>query len=296
MKKFNYLIAFVSIVLISSSIQAEPRKQEKSMLPMDRDNNGVISFKEFSSKSEKMFSFLDQNSDGSITKQEMAIGEQARKEKMLSKMAARLDRNDDLKIDKNEFISGSKGLPNHPQKTKRKGPPHGKMDGKKEVNEAIFIALDKDKDGFLTNKELAEGREVGPQIAKDIRFKKLDSNDNNKVSKEEFMFPIKQKFTDLDTNSDQLIDRRELMGSHQAKAGKEKIRKGIRQRQEAFKADLREKVESGEITEEEAEQRLRDFQQRIKEYKEGTRKRDESYKNNMWKGRPPTMHKERKRR
>ena len=81
------------------------------------------------------------------------------------------------------------------------------------------------------------------------------------------------------------------MGSHQAKAGKEKIRKGIRQRQEAFKADLREKVESGEITEEEAEQRLRDFQQRIKEYKEGTRKRDESYKNNMWKGRPPTMHK-----
>ncbi len=197
MKKFNYLIAFVSIVLISSSIQAEPRKQEKSMLPMDRDNNGVISFKEFSSKSEKMFSFLDQNSDGSITKQEMAIGEQARKEKRLSKMAARLDRNDDLKIDKNEFISGSKGLPNHPQKTKRKGPRHGKMDGKKEVSEAIFLALDKDKDGFLTNKELADGREVGPQIAKDIRFKKIDSNGNNKVSKEEFMFPIKQKFTDF---------------------------------------------------------------------------------------------------
>ena len=192
MKKFDYLIAFVSVVLISSSIQAEPRKQHKNMLPMDRDNNGVISFKEFISKSEKMFSFLDQNSDGSITKQEMAIGEQARKEKMLSKMADRLDRNDDLKIDKNEFISGSKGLPNHPQKTKRKGPPHGKMDGKKEVSEAIFIALDKDKDGFLTNKELAKGREVGPQIAKDIRFKKIDSNGNNKVSKEEFIFPIKQ--------------------------------------------------------------------------------------------------------
>ena len=59
---------------------------------------------------------------------------------------------------------------------------------------------------------------------------------------------------------------------------------------------MKEKVESGEITEEEAEQRLRDFQERIKKYMEGARKGDESYKNNMWKGRPPTMHKERKRR
>ena len=86
------------------------------------------------------------------------------------------------------------------------------------------------------------------------------------------------------------------MGSHQTKAGKEKIRKGIRQRQEALKADLREKVESGEITEEEAELWLRDYQEGIKKNRKGARKIDESYKNNMWKGRPPTMHKERKRR
>ena len=295
MKKFNYLIAFASMVLIASSIQAETRKQHKTMLPMDRDNNGVISFKEFSSKSEKMFSFLDQDSDGSITKQEMVIGEQARKEKMLSKIADRLDRNDDLKIDKNEFISGSKRLPNHPKKVKRKGPPHEKMESRIEVSEAIFMALDKDKDGFLTNKELAEGREVGPHVAKDIRFKKIDSNGNNKISKEEFMSPITQEFTDLDRNSDQLIDRRELMGSHQAKARKGKMRKGIHQR-EAFKANLREKVESGEITEEEAELWLRDYQEGIKKNRKGVRKIDESYKNNMWKGRPPIMHKEGKRR
>jgi len=295
MKKFNYLIAFASMVLIASSIQAETRKQHKTMLPMDRDNNGVISFKEFSSKSEKMFSFLDQDSDGSITKQEMVIGEQARKEKMLSKIADRLDRNDDLKIDKNEFISGSKRLQNHPKKVKRKGPPHEKMESRIEVSEAIFMALDKDKDGFLTNKELAEGREVGPQVAKDIRFKKIDSNGNNKISKEEFMSPITQEFTDLDRNSDQLIDRRELMGSHQAKARKGKMRKGIHQR-EAFKANLREKVESGEITEEEAELWLRDYQEGIKKNRKGVRKIDESYKNNMWKGRPPIMHKEGKRR
>ena len=171
MKKNNYLIAFVSMVLISY-IQSEPRNQHKTMLPMDKDNNGVISFKEFSSKKEKMFSFLDHNSDGSITKQEMVIAEQARKEKMLSKMADRLDRNDDLKIDMNEFISGSKGLPNHPKKSKRKDHPHGKIEDRKEVSKAIFMALDKNKDGFLANQELAEVREVGPKVAKDFRLKK----------------------------------------------------------------------------------------------------------------------------
>ena len=59
MKRFNYLISLLCVVLISLSIQAEPRKQHKNMLPMDRDNNGVLSFTEFSSKSEKMFSLLD---------------------------------------------------------------------------------------------------------------------------------------------------------------------------------------------------------------------------------------------
>ena len=123
MKRFNYLISLLCVVLISLSIQAEPRKQHKNMLHMDRDNNGVLSFSEFSSKSEKMFSLLDQNSDGNITRQEMDVEEQVRGEKMLSKMADRLDRNDDQRIDKNEFISASKGRSNHRQKRIKKGPP-----------------------------------------------------------------------------------------------------------------------------------------------------------------------------
>ena len=243
MKRFNYLISLLCVVLISLSIQAEPRKQHKNMLPMDRDNNGVLSFSEFSSKSEKMFSLLDRNSDGNITRQEMDVEEQVRGEKMLSKMADRLDRNDDQRIDKNEFISASKGRSNHRQKRIKKGPPDGNPEAKKEVREAIFTALDKDKDGFLTNKELAEGRSIGPKVAKDMRFKKMDSNGNSKVSKEEFMSPIKKKFGELDKNSDELLDRRELVS-----------------------------------------------------FFKGEKDREAKYKNNMWKGKPPTMHQERKRR
>ena len=42
------------------------------------------------------------------------------------------------------------------------------------------------------------------------------------ILKEEFMFPIKKKFLELDKNSDQLLDRRELMFSFKSKKKKKK--------------------------------------------------------------------------
>ena len=162
---------------------------------------------------------------------------------MLSRKADKLDRNDDQKIDKNEFIAGSKGRPPESgQRPKRRGPPKGPPpEGKKEVSEAIFKALDKNEDGYLNSEELSKGREVGPKVAKDLKFQKLDLNSNNKVSKEEFISPVKKRFSALDKNSDEVLDRRELMDSSRKK-------------------------------------------------KDDKRK----YKDNMWKGKPPTMHRERK--
>ena len=63
------------------------------------------------------------------------------------------------------------------------------------------------------------------------------------ISREEFISPIQKKFFELDKNSDEVLDRRELMDS--AKRKKDDKRK---------------------------------------------------YKDNMWKGKPPTMHGERKKR
>ena len=238
MKKIKYLVAVGCLFSLSLSMQAEPGKKNKNLMVMDKDRNGVISFSEFSSRSERMFSFLDQNSDGNITRQEMDVSESVKKQKMLSRKADRLDRNDDQKIDQNEFIMGSKGHPPEPrQRPIRRAPP----EGKKEVSEAIFKALDKNEDGYLNSEELSKGREVGPKVAKDLKFQKLDLNSNNKVSKEEYIFPVQKRFSALDKNSDEVLDRRELMDSSRKK-------------------------------------------------KDDKRK----YKDNMWKGKPPTMHRERK--
>ena len=244
MKKIKYLVAVGCLFSLSLSMQAEPGKKNKNSMVMDKDRNGVISFSEFSSRSERMFSFLDQNSDGNITRQEMDVSESVKKQKMLSRKADRLDRNDDQKIDQNEFIAGSKGRPPEPRhKSKRRGPPKGPPpEGKKEVGEAIFKALDKNEDGYLNSEELSKGREVGPKVAKDLKFQKLDLNSNNRISKEEFISPLQKRFSALDKNSDEVLDRRELMNLSQRK-----------------KDDMRK------------------------------------YKDNMWKGKPPTMHRERKR-
>ena len=244
MKKINYLVAVGLLFSLSFSMQAEPGKKNKNLMFMDKDRNGVISFSEFSSRSERMFSFLDKNSDGSITRREMDVDESLKKQKMLSRKADRLDRNDDQKIDQNEFIIGSKGRPPEPRhRPKRRGPPKGPPpEGKKEVSEAIFKALDRNEDGYLNSEELSKGIEVGPKVAKDLKFQKLDLNSNNRISKEEFISPLQKRFSTLDKNSDEVLDRRELMNLSQRK-------------------------------------------------KDDTRK----YKDNMWKGKPPTMHKERKR-
>jgi hypothetical protein len=240
MKKINYLFTAGFLFSLSIGIQAEPGKKSKNLMFMDKDRNGVLSFLEFSSRTEKMFSFLDQNSDGNVTRQEMDGHENLKKQKILERKADKLDRNDDQKIDQNEFIMGSKGHPPEPrQRSIRRAPP----EGKKEVSEAIFKALDKNEDGYLNSEELSKGREVGPKVAKDLKFQKLDSNSNNLISREEFISPVQKKFSELDKNSDEVLDRRELM--HSAK-----------------------------------------------------RKKDEKhkYKDNMWKGKPPTMHRERKKR
>ena len=203
MKKINYLVAVGVLFSLSLSIQAEPGKKHKNSMFMDKDRNGVISFSEFSSRTEKMFTFLDQNSDGNITRQEMDGDENLKKQKMLSRKADKLDRNDDQKIDQNEFIAGSKGRPPEPrQRPQRRGPPKGPTpEGKKEVSEAIFKALDKNEDGYLNSEELSKGREVGPKVAKDLKFQKLDSNSNNLISREEFISPVQKKFSELDKNS-----------------------------------------------------------------------------------------------
>ena len=72
---------------------------------MDKDRNGVISFSEFSSRTEKMFTFLDKNSDGNITRQEMDGDENLRKElsRNISRMGLPNASSDIVEIIKKHF-------------------------------------------------------------------------------------------------------------------------------------------------------------------------------------------------
>ena len=53
----------------------------------------------------------------------------------------------------------------------------------------------------------------------------MDLNSNNKVSKEEFILPVQNRFSALDKNSDEVLDRREL---NNLKKDKKKARKNNR--------------------------------------------------------------------
>lgn len=222
MKRINYLVVVLSICFIALSIDAKHHKFNEHKGALDRDGNGVLSFVEFSAKNKEMFSRLDQNGNGLITREELDLEKALKGKEMLSKWADRLDRNNDGKIDKKEFVAKSKRQSFPRNRLKRKGPPGGISEERMEVSRIIFKAADTDEDNFLSKEELTEIHRLGPKVEKDYRFKKLDSNGNNKLTREEFMFPIKKKFLELDKNSDQLLDRRELMFSFKSKKKKKK--------------------------------------------------------------------------
>ena len=222
MKTLNFFVTTTTFCFISSCICAEPNKLKMHMSGLDKDGNGIVSFVEFSSRAKKMFSWLDQDSNGSITREEMKSEERLRGKKMLSKWADKLDSNDDERIDEKEFIYGSKGRPTEKHKLINKSLFDKTPEGRKEINQAIFKTADKDKDGFLSKRELSEVRKIGPKVEKDLRFNKLDTNRNNRITEEEFISPIRKKFKEIDKNSDQLLDPKELLTSFKGKHNKKK--------------------------------------------------------------------------
>ena len=71
--------------------------------------------------------------------------------------------------------------------------------------EKTFNKIDKNKDGFLTKNEL---KAIYKNDAK--RFlKKEDSNNDGKISKEEFTQAAEKNFKFLDKNNDGFIDQKE---------------------------------------------------------------------------------------
>ena len=225
MVKLREFIFLLVLLIFASSISSAIGIKNQNVWLMDKDRNGVLSFTEFSLKGERWFSALDQNSDGNLTRTELDNEEAIIGKKKLSRIADRLDRNDDNKVDKKEFTH-SKGIPRNRYKPKNNFMMGTSYKERKEISEAIFKVIDRDNNGFLSTNELAEGSKVGPGIARKLKFQQLDSDGNNRISREEFLSPLKERFAKADKNSDDVLDRREVKSSfRQKRKGKTSLKK-----------------------------------------------------------------------
>ena len=271
MKKLNKFILSGTIILLIMSFGVSVGAKEKQGLRnLDKDENGKITFEEFSYKHQKIFNNMDKDSDGFISRDE--IDKKREGKNNISRYADRLDLNNDLKIDKNEFIRGQSNRFKRDQKAS-KNRRHIDSKQRRNVAEKIFESADSDNNGSLNTSELSKVRELAPKVAKNHRFSQVDLDKNNKLTQEEFLAPIKKKFSSMDRNKDNALDRGELRSKSKSSYQNDR-RSQIRKRVDRFEKGLKRKIQSGEITEEEAKKLRADMKRKISKMRENQRNKD----------------------
>ena len=271
MKKLNkFTLSGTIILLIMSFGVSVGAKEKQGLRNLDKDENGKITFEEFSYKHQKIFNNMDKDSDGFISRDE--IDRKREGKNNISRYADRLDLNNDLKIDKNEFIRGQSNRFKRDRKAS-KNRRHIDSKQRRNVAEKIFESADSDKNGSLNTSELSKVRELAPKVAKNHRFSQVDLDKNNKLTQEEFLAPIKKKFSSMDRNQDSALDRGELRPRSKSPYQKDR-RSQIRKRVDRFEKGLKRKIQSGEITEEEAKKLRADMKRKISKMRENQRNKD----------------------
>ena len=271
MKKLNkFTLSGTIILLIMSFGVSVGAKEKQGLRNLDKDENGKITFEEFSYKHQKIFNNMDKDSDGFISRDE--IDRKREGKNNISRYADRLDLNNDLKIDKNEFIRGQSNRIKRDQKVS-KNRRHIDSKQRRHVTEKIFESADADNNGSLNTSELSKVRELAPKVAKNHRFSQVDLDKNNKLTQEEFLAPIKKKFSSMDRNQDSALDRGELRPRSKSPYQKDR-RSQIRKRVDRFEKGLKRKIQSGEITEEEAKKLRADMKRKISKMRENQRNKD----------------------
>ncbi len=271
MKKLNkFTLSGTIILLIMSFGVSVGAKEKQGLRNLDKDENGKITFEEFSYKHQKIFNNMDKDSDGFISRDE--IDRKREGKNNISRYADRLDLNNDLKIDKNEFIRGQSNRFKRDRKAS-KNRRHIDSKQRRNVAEKIFESADSDNNGSLNTSELSKVRELAPKVAKNHRFSQVDLDNNNKLTQEEFLAPIKKKFSSMDRNQDSALDRGELRPRSKSPYQKDR-RSQIRKRVDRFEKGLKRKIQSGEITEEEAKKLRADMKRKISKMRENQRNKD----------------------
>jgi Ca2+-binding EF-hand superfamily protein len=160
---------------------------------LDLDQNGKVTLEEMRASKLERWLRADANNDGVVTREEVA---QLRKNRGARRFE-RKDKNNDGLLSRDE-------VPRMPQ--------------------AIFDRLDADKNGSLSQSELADRR--GQTFEeKNKRFDHLDANGDGQVSKAEIIEHATERFKQLDLNGDNIVDREELRECRYGRGGPFKNKK-----------------------------------------------------------------------
>lgn len=205
--------------------QALEKRVDKVMDKLDKNGNNKVSFKEFAVVPNLVFDAADANGNGRINQSEFSHLAEIKAQLAVQR---RLDTNKDGKISKKEFQSVADRRDDRKdrknRKTRLKSRKMGKSksfsfrdmmdmderkvdhDREKRDENKLFNLLDANGDDNLTSKELRKLSDVRKQV----RFDRLDDNDNGSLSRSEYTSLAHKRFERLDDNGDGNLSASEI--------------------------------------------------------------------------------------
>jgi len=188
---------------IANSPKAHSRIEHRAsglVKHLDTASNGYITQDEFVAAAKKRFAKLDRNGDGKLTPDELSTPRSdkapaLKRAQFAERRFDKLDGNHDGVVTLNEYVAAAV---------------------------AKFKALDAACNGRVTADEIAnspQAHERAEHVAEHIA-RRLDTNGDGMVSRNEFLAAARQRFAKLDTNGDGFISADEIGQRRWARNGK----------------------------------------------------------------------------
>jgi Ca2+-binding EF-hand superfamily protein len=178
-----------------AALERIDRRAQAFVNRLDTAGNGYVTLDEFVAGAQNRFERLDADHDGRLTPDEFAAhghrGQGPRGAGQKSAFARRhfdrLDTNGDGAVSLDEYVAGAR---------------------------ALYAKLDTQHDGKVTADSLADSPRAENRAVRvaDRIVRHMDSNDDGRVSADEFLAAAQGRFARLDRNGDGFIDGNEIGG------------------------------------------------------------------------------------
>jgi Ca2+-binding EF-hand superfamily protein len=169
---------------------------------LDSNRDGRITKAEYEASRAAEFKAADKNGDGFVSRDEFAAYDDQRRGDFVDRMFARLDKNNDGKLDAAELAAGrgTRGdkaergeKSDRAERGERRGNRVGRID---------FERADAGRKGYLTLEDLTKLRGARAEAAAKRRFERLDTNRDGKLTADELPAERKDAILRADANKD----------------------------------------------------------------------------------------------